>query len=211
AQFDVAAHAQTRFPLDGAHVATACRACHREDTAGGARAFRGVETACRACHDDPHAGRFDAARLPSELGGRTGCARCHDTNAFRDVSWSADDHRIWTGYELVGKHADASCASCHGAPFADAPRDCASCHEDVHRGQFREHGRTDCTRCHEASKTFHDLAFDHTRDTRFRLDDNHARLACSDCHVQRPTRTGELVVRYRPLGRECRDCHATER
>lgn len=208
--FDLDAHARTSFTLDGAHAAMPCSACH-EQIGEGARRFRGVSTACETCHADPHAGRFDGDGVPAAIDGRVGCARCHNTTVFDSVEWDAAAHAMWTGYELEGAHAQARCVDCHGQPFRDAPQSCADCHEDVHHGQFQVAGQTDCRRCHQVAGSFRDLVFDHGRDTRFRLDENHARLECADCHVARPTRSGELVVRYRPLGRECRDCHVTER
>ena len=202
--FDVDAHAETGFPLDGGHLAVDCSTCHRvPDDGSSARTFRGTSTACATCHDDPHAGRLVAP---------DGCARCHTTSAFAGVSWTSGDHAHWTGYALRGMHGTASCAACHGRPFVpDPPLSCAGCHDDPHAGQFREEGRNDCSQCHrEDAPNFLELSFDHARDTRFPLDDNHARLGCDTCHVPHPTRRGLRVVRYRPLGRECVQCHDFE-
>lgn len=209
-RFDLARHRHARFPLTGAHRAVACAACH-EPRQDGTRHFIGTPRDCASCHDDPHAGRFDAPGRPATVEGRRGCARCHDTGGFAAVTWDAGDHARWTGHRLAGAHARADCTACHDATApgpgpGPAPRDCASCHEDVHLGQFRRDGATDCARCHDPAAGWNDLVFDHQRDSRFPLDRAHRRLSCSACH--RPWPAGEGgVVRYRPLGRECRDCH----
>lgn len=60
---------QARFPLDGAHAALECIACHRHPPGEG----RGPGRDCGSCHrgDDVHGGQFGAD-----------CGRCHDTRSF---------------------------------------------------------------------------------------------------------------------------------
>lgn len=206
-KFGLEAHARTLFPLRGAHEAVACARCHRESPGNGARQFANTPNTCEQCHADPHEGEFDRHGRPRSRGGRTGCARCHDQSDFRVVSWSAEDHAVWTGYELTGSHAATDCRSCHGEPFRAAPQACASCHEDVHAGQFAEGKRSDCARCHVDTTSFRKHAFDHATHGRFRLDDTHRDLACRACHRPARTKLGRDVVRYKPLGVECKDCH----
>lgn len=215
--FGLERHASTAFPLTGGHAAVACARCHEKPAVDAPRRFTGTPTDCARCHDDVHRGAF--AALPATMNGRRSCARCHSNESFRDVL-PGFDHGRFTGHELVGAHARADCATCHGrsaAPDARgrtlgrAPTRCASCHDDPHAGQFvtRDAGGVavnDCARCHDAAATFHDLRFDH-RDARFALDARHAKLSCTTCHRAEPTRSGELVVRYRPIAHACTDCH----
>lgn len=212
AAFGVAMHAATKFPLTGAHDAVSCVACHREQKAG-ARTFCGTPGECVACHADVHKGGFDRPGRPRAIEGRTACLRCHDTQAFAPVVGSFD-HAMWTGYELAGAHGKVDCAGCHPRRASAAPGTprlgaapgtrCAACHVDVHAGQFAVGGATDCARCHTAT-TFRDLHFDHQQ-TRFPLDKVHAPVACAKCHPSYPV--GEAkIVRYRPLGVLCGDCH----
>lgn len=211
--FDGEMHAAAGFALDGLHRAVACALCHKE--VEGVRRFAGTGGACASCHEDVHEGTFDEPGKPRAVRGQEGCARCHTTRGFREVSWTPADHKLWTGEELLGKHGEASCNDCHrraggvidpGAAFARAPRACVECHQDIHAGQFRERGRVDCARCHAGTRSFRELRFDHQRDSRFALDADHAGLACSACH--RAVRVGEgEVVRYKPLGTACADCH----
>jgi hypothetical protein len=207
----------------GAHAQSACTVCHvpraERDAAG--RLFGRVEEnfgafeGCATCHEDPHGGRFDVARLPADVEGRTDCARCHGESSFRSLARDFE-HGFWTGFALAGAHAEARCSACHaplpgpGAEgrtlaFAAGP-DCADCHEDPHAGQFAdEFGRSDCRRCHD-SRPADLLSFDHERDARFALGDAHRALACDACHP-RVVQEDLAFVRYRPLGTECADCH----
>lgn len=204
----------TGFELAGAHDRASCAACH-------ATSPRGVRTTphpgagsddCAVCHADPHAGAFDRVD-----GGAARCAHCHTTESFAPARDGSFDHGAWTKFALSGRHAEAACASCHAqrterdqngrmTERAQGTR-CADCHADPHAGQFASGGSTDCAACHSTSPDFLTLDFDHQRDARFALDATHARLACSDCHVPWRAPGGARVVRYKPLGVECADCH----
>ncbi len=218
-QFGEQEHAKCRFPLDGAHTAVACAACHKLEEKGSVkvRRFIPTTTVCADCHKDVHNGAFDTPTSPAKVHGKTGCARCHATKDFREVAWTADEHKQWTGSALLGKHATTKCDDCHrratpGArpgrspAFAKAPEACAECHADVHAGQFSRNNTTDCAKCHQSTESFKTLVFNHARDSRFALDENHAKLACDACHKPYDTPAGPLV-RYKPLGTQCSDCH----
>ncbi|MCB9887835.1 MAG: cytochrome c3 family protein [Planctomycetes bacterium] len=204
AQFGVAAHAATAFPLTGAHDAVACAACHGAVQAG-VRQFHGTSSDCATCHTDVHQGAFGSTA--------PGCARCHDTAAFAPVA--KFDHASWTRYPLVGAHAKVDCAGCHPRAAARAGQpgrrlgpargtSCSDCHSDPHAGQFRLGGATDCTNCHVPA-SFGELHFDHDK-SRFPLDEVHKPVPCAKCHIG--YRSGELtIVRYKPLGTACGDCH----
>lgn len=211
--FTPAMHASCRFKLEGAHAATACNACHKplpaEGKLPGVPDFAPAAQACSDCHADAHAGAF----------GTASCSSCHGVTAFRPPV-GAFDHAKWTGYVLRGKHATTACASCHprlpapdenGRRFERARTQCAECHADPHAGQFVRGTTTDCARCHLETGSFQDLRFDHGRDSRFHLDAAHVRLACAACHKTYDLPGLGRVVRYRPLGTECADCHDARR
>lgn len=221
ASFDHAA--RTGFALEGAHARAGCETCHvplakpdASDRRFG-RAVVGVTPAsCHVCHADLHRGAFDRPGAPASVEGRVDCARCHTTDSFKNTK-ERFDHALWTGYALDGAHAKLECASCHESsrPAGAAARtlapakgtDCAACHADPHVGQFAVGGRTDCARCHTAAESFQRIVFDHDRDSRFRLDEGHRKLACGACHLRVPLDGGESAVRYKPLGTGCGDCH----
>ncbi len=211
--FDSSHHAKCAFPLEGSHKAVACVSCHKVEHE--VRTFTGTPQDCASCHKDVHDGKFDAPELPAITEGKSGCARCHDSNDFQRVTWNAESHRLWTGENLTGKHAFATCNDCHRREtaranqpiaFKPAPKACADCHADVHAGQFRVEGTTHCATCHESTEMFKTVTFDHQKNSRFALDAEHAKLACASCH--RPVDVGgKSVVRYKPLGTQCADCH----
>ena len=131
----------------------------------------------------------------------TECAVCH-----RPESWTAIritrafDHGA-SGFPLTGAHARTTCRACHAAlDFVGTPSACASCHEDLHRGEF---GVT-CVRCH-TTRTFLDrtaMVQAHAA-TRFPLDGAHLLADCVACHA--PAAQGQLAF----VGRSgrCVDCH----
>ena len=163
----------TGFPLDGAHAQGKCASCHPDaaapDATGRSLGFvadhvSGPPQACRTCHADVHLGAFSAPDLPTEVGGRTECARCHDTASFAQLH-APFAHGDWTGFALAGAHAQAECATCHGAGgglalpasphdgmlatpelarrlglveehYPGDPASCATCHSDPHGGLF---------------------------------------------------------------------------
>lgn len=228
--------AWTGFPILGAHLEEGCSACHQRseapDTTGRtlgrvSELFgpvppidgpHAVGQACATCHADPHAGIFDRPGLPVLVAERSGCARCHGESSFRELP-RGFDHGLWTGFALDGAHARASCSACHPPlrPADERGRTwqaakgtrCADCHADAHAGQFEVAGRTDCASCHKDTHSFRRLAFDHDWDSRFPLEGAHRALDCAACH--RPTRIGtQQVVRYRPMGTACTDCHGAQ-
>lgn len=211
--FDADRHAQCEFPLIGNHRGVACALCHKVE--GKVRQFVGTTHACADCHKDIHNGTFDGDDLPREVDGKTGCARCHTPLDFNKVAWTAADHKTWTGELLTGKHATAKCDDCHRRdqkpggkpePIKAAPKACNACHEDIHWGQFRVGTETDCARCHRSTDDFKTIVFDHDKDSRFKLDKDHRNLECVACH--KPVEFGgRSVVRYKPLGTVCADCH----
>lgn len=208
------------FPLTGAHRAVACARCHEPTGTDAPVRYAGIPDRCVDCHADPHRGTFDRPGLPAQVDGRADCARCHTADGFRAVQTDFD-HGTWTGHVLQGAHAKAACTACHGRTavpdalgrsLGEAPTDCAACHDDPHLGQFARPAldgarRTDCARCHDEAATFAELRFDHDRDSRFALDATHRALACDACHKAQPIGDGRTVVRYRPLGMQCTDCH----
>jgi len=219
--------AWTAFALEGAHARADCARCHGtmlDPRAAGrtlgfvADVFPGAAESCATCHADPHRGKFDPGELPAQVDGRSGCARCHDSESFRFADPRSFDHGRWTSYALEGEHAALACEACHvpARERADrAPRlgavlgsGCEDCHADPHVAQF---GAKSCDACHASSKSFADLRFDHERDARFRLDERHEKLSCATCHKLCPLPGGGAAVRYRPLGLTCVDCHGFEK
>ncbi len=228
-------HAETRFPLEGAHASKArCDDCHRaerlhppQDASGQVRpVFRPVPHAeCSDCHEDPHAGRLGLS-----------CSSCHVVDSFRTVRGERFDHEM-TRYPLRGGHVGVKCASCHGSSEHPVRRPafarCGDCHADPHAQEsaWRAKGR-DCASCHRVEgwlPSTYSLA--RHRETGYPLDGRHAELACAACHRPfkgRPARSRNaasarglravaatpkgawpagISVRLRLPSERCQDCH----
>ncbi|MEQ8767067.1 MAG: hypothetical protein RL885_24360 [Planctomycetota bacterium] len=209
--FDHARHLEV-FPLTGAHEAIPCVSCHAKPTVAGARIFDGTAKSCKECHSDPHAEQF-AKQIE-----HNDCRACH--NSIADTfSLRPFDHEAWTGHELKGAHARADCEGCHteekfelssgesvwAQRFVDTPKQCSSCHTDVHHGQFDDY--RSCATCHVSETRWTDIHFDHNSQSRFQLEGAHLKVPCSGCHKPEPAPFGEQFVRFKPLGTDCKDCH----
>lgn len=180
-------HQKSAFPLLGAHRTVTCASCHRNNV------FKGVRFAsCTDCHRDPH----------RQSSGTT-CTACHTNDSWRTKKV---DHAR-TAFPLVGRHVGVECAACHKQPpMKVKPRadTCAACHNDVHRGAFRQ----DCKACH-AETGFEKTPFDHTKTT-FALTGKHATTSCTACHAN--VAAGKVpaarrVVDFRGLKTACVSCH----
>jgi nitrate/TMAO reductase-like tetraheme cytochrome c subunit len=150
AKFAVAgfSHATTTFPLTGKHDAVACAACHKTVTAafpasvGTAVRLKGLSVECRACHQDVHLGQVNLQ-----------CESCHATQTFKLPGYRHTNTRLTDFF--VGRHATATCQSCHIQVTRDFPGGrgraimftldarCTACHRDVHNGSL-----PNCQGCH---------------------------------------------------------------
>ena len=240
-------HDSTKYVLTGKHRTVECEKCHKPMTVAGVAKpvtrYVGVRAGtCQTCHTDPHQGRM-----------RQTCESCHNTESWtrltnRNAFESGFDHSR-TKFQLVGAHAHSQCAACHnptarptagvkiaflpgqGGAMYPSPRTtggCASCHVDVHEGNFaRIAGGPACQNCHNETTWLpasYDLAR-HNRET-YVLTGAHVAVACVSCH--KPVRQGgppqfklpsrECIACHRETdphadqfpGRVCTECHVTE-
>ena len=197
------------------HAAVACLKCHAGTRAttptmpartgapvAGAR-FKGLPTTCVSCHTDVHLGQVG-----------TTCEKCHgiDSVKFAPSTFSHDT----SAFALTGKHRDVECAKCHKVEKAafpggmgearrltGLPKDCVSCHADVHLGQLK----APCQTCHTTSsfavKTFTHKGLEHL------FVGAHAKLECVQCHKKsdRVFPSGRGVAVTFKTGTECSSCH----
>jgi hypothetical protein len=140
---DVAAHRDFGYPLEGAHRAISCDACHAESKPAPVRSslllahgpqpamtFATKGTNCEACHENPHGDQF------ARRGERGRCAACHGPSAFRPAS--KFDHEHDADFPLTGAHARVPCSKCHLTPqktkdrvivvYRPVPHTCEDCH-----------------------------------------------------------------------------------
>ncbi|MGD8289312.1 MAG: cytochrome c3 family protein [Gemmatimonadota bacterium] len=145
--YGVARHADTEFPLTGAHLATPCAQCHGPAAAASAFPLAVSGRACVDCHE----GGEDHERYADRT-----CESCHTTEAFDDLTF---DHALVVD-ELGG------CSSCHADRDPHAGQfegsDCGSCHVTEHfEIDSFDHAQTafpldgahngvDCASCHRS-------------------------------------------------------------
>ena len=197
-------HAQTGFPLRGAHVQTACSACHEQKNERGAPTFLAAEPRCSSCHEDPHDKR---------LGDR--CNTCHEETSFTKLDLGGFDHDL-ARFRLDGAHAPVGCAECHGKPAKYAGiafADCSSCHEDPHAGRLEGA----CKSCH-ATESWTKIVMPRAQHPGLSLSAGHAQTACKSCHddgLSKPPSAGDTCVSCHapvheaPFGTRCEQCHAS--
>ncbi|MEZ4268553.1 MAG: hypothetical protein R3F39_19480 [Myxococcota bacterium] len=160
------------WPLTGAHTAAACASCHSTGYAGTARECQGCHLADWEQAADPD---HVTLALPKT------CEACHATAAWAPADYAGHD-AIWP---LLGKHAAATCESCHAAGYAGTPTDCVGCHQSDYDGTkdpvHAEVGYpTACAVCHSAAG-WKPAVFDH--DAKWPLTGAHADAACESCHA----------------------------
>lgn len=101
-RYSIEDHAASEFPLEGAHMATPCFACHREDPEKDWD-FDVAHGNCVDCHDNPHGTQFD-------VNGIAVCQECHTVdNMWNTLAFDHDD----TEFPLKGEHERVDCGECH--------------------------------------------------------------------------------------------------
>ena len=119
---------------------------------------------------------------------------CHSTPRGKGTAVKFD--HTTTGFPLTGVHLQAPCVSCHNSTLP-LKRECASCHEDFHRGRLAQ----SCDGCHSPAgwRVTQPLAI-HRR-TRFPLTGMHVLADCTQCHL----RASEQKFTDAPV--DCYGCH----
>ena len=216
ANFTIAQHSETKYPLQGSHLAVPCSACHKKtnrQTKSETVRFRFKSSNCLTCHKDPHQGEVEKYIK------KKGCEYCHSVESWRSVTY---DHQE-TKFPLEGRHLTTRCSHCHKAVDVGTPAEhlqflklnklCQWCHEDEHSGQFRENNifektRKNFTRCQRCHTPVDWLAekFDHDSDAAFKLKGAHKNVSCELCH-KKIIKNEKTITLYKPLAKQCKSCH----
>ncbi|MBE0571208.1 MAG: hypothetical protein IH618_06655 [Ignavibacteriaceae bacterium] len=148
-------HANSIFPLTGAHVTTNCQDCHNSG-------YQGTPTECVACHQI----HFNNSTNPNhtQLGLSTDCISCHTTNP----DWQPALFPVHNQYyELLGKHLENAndCNSCHNGNYTSTPNLCYDCHTDAYNNSQNPNHiaaafPTTCEDCH-TTNGWTPATFDH--------------------------------------------------
>ncbi len=197
--FSIEEHNNTNFVLAGSHLAIPCSSCHLKN---GKNNFKFINNNCETCHKNKHGNRIEKFTL----NGNT-CVTCHNVTAWHDVKF---DHNK-TDFSLSGKHKIVECSKCHfknesqnDKIFTKLSRDCTSCHEDFHNGQFVEDFSNDCTKCH-VFDSWKPEKFEHSI-TKFKLTGAHEGVACEKCHSSKIV-NGKKQIKFKLDEISCETCH----
>lgn len=188
------------------NMAESCMECHEEveTQLKDKRGLHGILPAdkaqrCSLCHSDHNGADFAMVNQASFV--QAGYA-----------SIEGFDH-AHIGWEMGGKHAGLDCNKCHinadkkvlsdgEYRFLGLKKDCASCHEDPHRGQMK----IGCASCH-GQESFHELV-PVGHDEHLHLTGGHAELACIKCHARDSAHSLEALGAKKPHSeRACATCH----
>lgn len=163
------------FALSGRHAAAACTSCHVNNI------YRGTPRDCVGCHRDDYTRTTSPNHAAA--GFSTACESCHRAG---DSSFRGGGFNHASVFPLAGRHALASCASCHrNGVYKGTPRQCVGCHRtDYDRTSSPSHQAagfpTSCESCHRNSdSSWSQGRFDHRFPIR---SGKHANVACSTCH-----------------------------
>ncbi|MBS4028920.1 MAG: cytochrome C [Ignavibacteriales bacterium] len=209
--FTLEKHYETKFKLAGSHLAVPCQSCHKKETNWH---FRVDGTKCTQCHENVH-----GKELAEKFLGKNECERCHAGESWKTISF---DHAK-TDFVLLGKHSVAQCVDCHLSKtkdergekdeergktkvyvFDSVKQECATCHRDIHFGQFQKEGRTQCEQCH-AFENWKPTKFNHSQ-TNFSLDGAHQKVQCLECHKKNEV-NGATYTNYKIADYRCSACH----
>lgn len=189
-------HADSDFPLRGAHGAVDCAQCHKPTVRRGVEFTPFADLAhanCTDCHEDHHDGAFG-----------TRCTDCHSEKSWKQLKASNRfDHNL-TAFPLEGLHAGVDCKACHkggvtkSMPFAR----CTDCHDDYHEGEFVPR---DCDACHSVQEPFTvaDYGPAEHMESEFPLEGAHLATPCFVCH--KPEAEERWSFRFDDL--TCTACH----
>lgn len=198
--FGIDRHRKTDFPLEGAHSATPCFACHQT---GERWNFKDMGTSCIDCHENIHKNY-----ISNQYFGGQECTACHTVSHWGEIAF---DHQE-TGFILDGAHARQQCRACHFSEvdnktvqrFSGLSPNCTQCHTDIHLGQFDDKGNENCVQCHGFENWLAEK-FQHDK-TRFKLEGKHQDVACDKCHFQ-VNKNDRVFIKYKIENFKCSDCH----
>jgi hypothetical protein len=216
ARFALVEHNLTGFPLRGSHAAVACAKCHTPSGAG--TRYKIKFSRCTDCHQDAHQTQFARAPYVNQ------CEMCHTEQGYKPSTFTLARHQK-SGFVLQGAHVAVACNECHKAAvttqearfpevrYRFASTECAACHTDPHRGEFKDRmakitgGKpAGCEACHQV-KSWTDLSrFDHSS-TRFALTGTHRATRCAECHRSSNLDLKLANVDFRQAPEKCEECH----
>lgn len=206
-------HAESNFPLTGAHITLLCQDCHSQG-------YFGTSRLCVDCHADA----YNSSQNPSHqtLVLSQNCEECHTTEGWAPSTF---DHSA-TGFDLLGGHQINDCSTCHTTDVSTTQNVCYNCHQEDY-STAPDHSTlgfpTECEQCHNTTN-WEETTFNHN-ETNFPLTGAHIGQSCESCHAEGFAGTSKVCVdchsqdfnsttnpNHQNLGlsNECTECHTTE-
>lgn len=206
------------WPLRGKHTAASCESCH----VGGV--YAGTARACVGCHQANYNGTTDPNHIAEQF--PTTCEACHSESGWKPAVYDHDQY-----WPLQGKHATATCASCHvGGVYAGTPKQCVACHQTEYDGTTDPNHATSgfgtsCETCHD-TVDWNNANFDHNQVWPLvgahtvpprTCESCHANgyantpTQCVGCHQSDYNATSDPKHSTSGFGTSCETCHDTVR
>ena len=180
-------HSTTSFALEGKHTTASCESCHKGQTTG-------TTQQCVGCHQS----NYDSSVNPNHktVGLSTECQTCHTPQGWTPSLFNHSS----TAFVLTGKHATASCESCHKGQTTGTTQQCVGCHQSNYDSSVNPNHKTvgiatECQTCH-TPQAWSPSSFDHSN-TSFVLTGGHITAKCESCHKGQTAGTSHL----------CYSCH----
>ncbi len=199
--YTIEQHQSTSFPIEGAHIATPCFACHVSEDRW---TFRDLGSSCVECHQDLHKGFIQEQYYPEN-----NCEACHSDESWASINFN---HNL-TNWPLEGRHLEVNCRDCHFENvtnldtlyqrFSDLDNSCVQCHENIHVNTIVTNVKNDCIKCHDPASWLPKI--DHN-ETAFPLEGVHAQIECKACHNTN-RENGKVLIEFKIGKFECIDCH----
>jgi hypothetical protein len=172
-------HANTSFPLTGAHINTQCQGCHT----GG---FAGTTTICVNCHQSDYNNSSNPSHTALQLS--SNCSNCHTTNPdWQPATFSVHNNY----YPLLGAHSaiQNNCMTCHNGNYNTTPSTCYGCHQSDYNSTTNPSHQgagfpQECQSCH-TQNAWTPSTFDHDNLYFPIYSGRHQGEwdLCSDCHT----------------------------
>ena len=126
-------HANTTFPILGAHSRLDCESCHQSAIVG---EYSRIESNCYNCHSQEYKSTKDPVHTDFGFGHR--CEDCHSMLAWQPGMFADHESRFPIS---SGAHAGAweSCSICHTNPQDYQVFSCLNCHEHNQNDTVRNH------------------------------------------------------------------------
>lgn len=219
----------SQYKLEGKHAEMSCAKCH---TPNGDKIGPGIykwdklkTDMCLSCHKPYHKDNLSEKYSDGQ------CIKCHDQTTWKIPKFN---HTL-TGLPLNGKHATATCIKCHvqNPPLPETSYKllagvskvrpmkwsglqaaCITCHKDIHQSggyNSTRFGKMDkCQTCHNERGFKEAVNFNHSLDTRFKIDGKHKELTCIKCHINTDVKNinSVRIYRFEKLEKDnCIICH----